>query len=192
MEYTRAIKIATRLLELFAPHCIVVDIAGSIRREHRIVKDIEILCLPKTHFVQTDLFGGGHHTQVPEFTQAVQKITSRIVKGKYDGRYMQLHIKGGGLLDLFMPQRSDYYRQLAIRTGSADYAHHILAVGWQKKGWCGTPDGLRKIEECTASSSGWKCITSPPSLPPEWRSEQEFFEWLGLKWIAPKFRELKK
>ena len=32
-------------------------------------------------------------------------------------------------------------------------------------------------------------MTQYPQLPPEWKSEEEFFEWLGIKWKEPKDRE---
>lgn len=99
-------------------------------------------------------------------------------------------------LDLFLPVPQDYFRQYAIRTGSSDYSYRVIASAWKANGWVGTEDGLRRIEDCkgTEYSDGdkkkmkWVCISETPTLPPAWRSEEHFFEWLGIKWIHPKLR----
>jgi len=57
-------------------------------------------------------------------------------------------------LDLFVPQRHDYYRQYATRTGSGDYSYKVIASAWVSKGWVGTPDGLHKREDCSEYSNG--------------------------------------
>ena len=69
------------------------------------------------------------------------------------GKYMQIKLRENIILDLFMPDDFDYYRQYAIRTGSADYAAKIIATGWKKKGWCGSDKGLRKISDCVETKT---------------------------------------
>jgi DNA polymerase/3'-5' exonuclease PolX len=193
MNYPTAKKLSDRIVELFTPHCDIVHIAGSILREKKEIKDIEIVCLPKKEFIQTDLLGGGCYKVLPGFAGALKAIQDKIIKGNPDGRYMQLIIKGGATLDLFMPQKEDYYRQLAIRTGSAEYSSFVIAYAWKRKGWCGTHDGLRLQEECTQTkSNNWVCQKKDPTLPPVWQSEQEFFEWLGVEYVHPSKRELPK
>jgi DNA polymerase/3'-5' exonuclease PolX len=195
MQYPQAKHIADRIVELFIPHCHVVHIAGSIRREKKEVKDIEIVCLPKKEFVATDLFLGGSNKVVAGFAEALKTIQQEVIKGNQEGRYMQMIIKGGATLDLFMPQKEDYYRQLAIRTGSAEYSAFVIANGWKRKGWCGTHDGLRLQDECVQGKSGNWMIADPfsdPTLPPVWQAEQEFFEWLGVEYVHPSKRELPK
>lgn len=195
MNYPTAKRFADRIVELFTPHCEIVHIAGSIRREKKEVKDIEIVCIPKKQFIQTDLLGGGSYRVVQGFTDALKTIQQQAIKGNAEGRYMQMIIKGGATLDLFMPQKEDYYRQLAIRTGSAEYSSFIIAHAWKRKGWCGTHDGLRLQEQCVQSKSGNWTIADPfsvPTLPPVWQSEQEFFEWLGVEYVHPSKRELPK
>jgi DNA polymerase/3'-5' exonuclease PolX len=193
MHYKKAKLIADRIVELITPFCDLVHIAGSIRREKEFVKDIEIVCLPKKEFVSTDLFGGGHNKRVAGFHAAIDIIQDKIVKGNTEGRLMQIICKGGAVMDLFMPQKEDYYRQLAIRTGSADFSNFVIAHAWKKKGWCGTHDGLRLQLDCTLNekTKNWNCWSKSPTLPPEWQSEEEFFTWLGLNWLHPKDREIK-
>jgi DNA polymerase/3'-5' exonuclease PolX len=193
MHYKKAKALADRIVQLFKPHCEKIDIAGSIRREKEIVKDIEIVCLPKKEFIQTDLFGAGYFRVCAGFAAALTVIQSKVIKGNPEGRYMQLHIKGGGVLDLFMPQREDYYRQLAIRTGSADYSAFVLANAWKKKGWCGTHEGLRLQRDCTLNekTGNWTVVNKNASLPPVWQNEEDFFAWLDVLYIHPKHREVK-
>lgn len=198
MDIQTAKKLANRIVEILTPHCEdgYIHIAGSVRREKYEVKDIEICCIPKKIFIESDLFGGGEYVINPAFDEAVKLFSREHIKGKSSGRYMQMFLKGylTFKLDLFLPQKDDYYRQLAIRTGSGDYSHKIIAEAWKKQGWCGTPDGLRKQYDCNLVKSGdkttWKCITSKPILPPVWESEEAFFNWLGLKFLPPQKREI--
>ncbi len=188
MDFQQAISIAITIKETLAPHCDVIEIAGSIRRGKQNPKDIEIICLPSTRPI-LDVFGeeaGRKRTQ--GFVHAVEGL-GVIEKGcPKEGRYLRIGLKEGIALDLFIPQQVDYYRQLAIRTGPSDYSHKVIATSWLKKGWCGTPDGLRKISDCKKKSANWVVVNKDYKLPPAWLSEKEFFEWLGIKYIEPSLR----
>jgi len=190
MEYKQAIKIANRLEEVLTPHCIITTVAGSIRRQRDEVKDIELVCLPRYEYVKTDMFSGTW--QIPKaYKDAIDLVAEKIIRGQVGGRWMQIVLKGGMQLDLFTPQSHDYYRILAIRTGSADFAHFRLAAQWQRLGWCGTHDGLRLISECVEHPGrAWKCVVTNPTLPPAWKSEEEFFNWLQIPWLDPLWREI--
>lgn len=74
-------------------------------------------------------------------------------------------------IDLFMPLEHDYYRQLAIRTGSAEYSKKI-ASAWVKKGYVGTSKGLQLVSKIHNEI-------------PTWKSEREFIEWLGMDYLHP-------
>jgi DNA polymerase/3'-5' exonuclease PolX len=191
MDLIRAKNIADRLVELFSPHVDKIHVAGSIRRERYKVKDIEIIALPKKEFNQTDLFGGGEWNVTKEFSTAVSKVIKQAIKGNVAGRYMQATLIGGMTLDLFLPQEHDYYRHLAMRTGSAEYSEHVIARAWVNLGWVGTDQGLRRRFDCTQTPSGWRCFNQNAEKPPAWKSEKEFFTWLGVQWVEPKYREIK-
>lgn len=197
MKLQTALIYANRIVELLTPHCEKIHIAGSVRREKSLVKDIEILCQPKIHEVK-DLFGNVLRAERSAFfTYAVTTFTEKVIKGKHDGRYMQILVKGNVTLDLFMPQPADYFRMLAIRTGSADYSHLVIADGWKRKGWCAVNGiGLRRIEDCVERRNGdkhsWVLSNPNGELPPVWQSEEEFFAWLGIPYTAPKNREIKE
>ncbi len=191
IPYTKARFIAYRALQLLAPHCHLIDVAGSIRRERPQVKDIEIVCMPQKEFIKTDLFDGGYESNTSGFIEAVKKMMHEHIKGDLQtGRYVKLILKGGYPMDLFIPAPEDYYRQLAIRTGSREYSHAVIAGAWHRKGWCGSDKGFRKISACQQTPSGWKCVNVNAEKPPMWTSEKDFFEWLGIKFIDPKYREI--
>jgi DNA polymerase/3'-5' exonuclease PolX len=89
-------------------------------------------------------------------------------------------------------QADDFYRQLAIRTGSAEYSRFIIAVGWRKKGWVGSEEGLILESEATMKNGKYK-LSVPAhqrTLPPVWQSEEEFFNWLGVPCLQPERREI--
>lgn len=190
IPHSKATDIAISKYLALKPHCSIIHIAGSVRREKAFSKDIEIVCIPLKE--QADLFGTELVT-CQGFHKALHGISEEIIKGNPNGRYMQLKLREGINLDLFMPVESDYYRQLVIRTGSASYVHLHIAGAWSKAGWCGTDQGLRRQCDCEMMLEGgkpkWKIINPRGERPPVWKSEKEFFEWLGVKYIDPRLRE---
>lgn len=195
MELNKAKEIAVSICYQLQPYCVEnrLNIAGSIRRQKPNVKDIEITCVPK-NIEEKDLFGEViGHKRSPDFINSVFTI-GRIVKGSPAGRMMQIELKEI-MIDLFIPEPHDYFRQYAIRTGSSQYSALVIATAWKKKGWCGTPDGLRKIHQCEEKKgpdgkSTWKVKVSDPDLPPVWQSEKEFFEWLDVPFVNPVNRSM--
>lgn len=196
--------IAGELLTEITPYCDIANVVGSVRRKVPEPGDIEICCIPKiTMREDRDLFGEVEHTVKivhPEFERIV-KGWGTVIKGQPSGRYMQVEVERRFLnmdwmisIDLFMPQPHDYFRQLAIRTGSAEYAKRFIADAWVKKGYRGTPDGLRLQRECySPDQKKWfiqKEYAARPTLPPVWASEVEFFRWLNVQYLAPELRNL--
>lgn len=199
-----ASAIAGELLTEITPFCDIANIAGSVRRKADQCGDVELIVIPKiTLREDRDLFGGIIHTAKivhPEFVRIV-KSWGKVLKGQPDGRHMQIEIERRFEsmewlinIDLFMPQPYDYYRQLAIRTGSADYAKKYIADQWVKKGWRGTADGLRRQSECyTMDQKKWfiqKQYSVNPTVPPVWGDEISFFKWLGVQYLEPRYRNL--
>lgn len=181
-----AIAIGRKLL----PYCERLNTAGSVRRRKAVIHDIELVAIPKVETISLGLFDT--QTQVsPQFTGQVAAL-GEIRMGKVGGRQMKIELPGGINLDLFLPQPDDYFRQLAIRTGSADFSARVIAGGWKKIGWCGTTDGLRRISDCQKRISGgdnkWICVNPDPDKPPVWESEEAFFHWLGVPWVTPRLR----
>ena len=185
-------KIAVDICYKLQPFCEKINIAGSVRRKKPEVKDIEIVCVPKQE-TQYDMFGTPFTSGRSRGLRDLVLTLGRAIKGSSNGKYMQIELPQGINLDLFMPDDFDYYRQYAIRTGSADYAAKIIATGWKKKGWCGSDKGLRKISDCVETKtpdgkSKWKCVKANAELPPVWQSEEQFFEWINVKMLHPSQR----
>lgn len=184
-----ATKIAVDICYKLQPFCEKINIAGSVRRKKKEPKDVEIICIAKTQEVK-DLFGiKTGEIKNTSFIHLVSKL-GEIIKGTPMGKMMQIKLPEGIMLDLFMPDSFDYYRQYAIRTGSSDYSFKVIANGWKKKGWCGSDRGLRKISDCIEAKtpdgkSKWKCVNEKAELPPCWKSEEEFFNWINIKILPP-------
>lgn len=194
MEYSKAKNIAVALCYRLQPFCDKINIAGSIRRQKPEVKDIEIVCLPKT-YEEKDLFGGVSEVRRSEEFKVEAMLLGRVIKGKPSGRMMQIELPEGVNLDLFIPEPYDYYRQYAIRTGSSQYSNLVIATAWKKLGWCGTENGLRKISECEEvklpdNKSKWICKKEFPIMPPVWENEEDFFKWLGIPCVHPSKRSM--
>lgn len=175
MKHSEAVKIVIEICIKIKGICEQLEVAGSVRRLKDDVKDIEVVaCIPKPF--RTRLY-------------CIMDELCYHKKGQADGKYMQWYHKGTGIvIDLFLPAKDDFFRQLAIRTGSADFTRDKIATGWVKLGWVGTDNGLRRQSQCIKKSGKWICTAQDPELPPVWKSEEEFFKWLGLAWVEPDLR----
>lgn len=160
--YDEALKIAQATLEQLRPHCIRAEIAGSIRRKKSEVGDIEIVAIPKPY--ELGLFESGIASVVNKW---------QIVRGKLPCKYTQRILPEGIALDLFLAEESNWGNIFAMRTGSADYSHKILATQWVKLGFKSVDGYLWKEDE--------RC-----ELP----EEKDLFRLLGIPYIAPEFRNI--
>lgn len=197
MELLKAGKIAVNICYKLQPFCSKINIAGSIRRKKPEVKDIEIICRPILAPVSNDnLFDSGEpkFDIISGFASAIAELGT-IEKGNAKGKYVKIALPEGINLDLFIPDEADYYRQYAIRTGSADYSFKIIATGWRKIGWVGSDLGLRLEKDCIETKtpdgkSKWQCIRDKNNKPPVWTSEEDFFKWLNVPFVKPEYRNI--
>lgn len=193
MDYELALKVAEKVKELLAPHCEKIEIAGSIRRKKPKVKDIEIVAIPKPY--GTGLFQSGIAEVVNQWQKVKGelpcKYTQRIIplnlyiensKGDragvvqtdqgniaFSGQKTENSIK----LDLFFANPLNWGLQLAIRTGSAEYSHKVLATGWVKKGYKSEGGHLFKGGEMQIVSE-----------------EKDLFDLIGIDYVEPEKRNL--
>lgn len=182
---------ARKILDKFARVSLRADIAGSVRRNTPDVGDIEIVCLPRFQLktVQEGLF--------PQ-EKEVNLVEEMLSQGQYQAVYKngsrmkQFVLNNGLYLDVFIVANAeDYGRQFAIRTGCQEYSMQI-ASKWKSLGWCGTPDGLRLRKQCKEiSKNTFRCDVKQPTLPPKFKTEQIFFEFLGIPYMPPEFRNQK-
>lgn len=175
MKLEHAKAIAEELVKQLAPHCERIQIAGSIRREKPEVKDIEIVAIPKPY--EIGLFESGVATVVNRWQKVKGelpcKYTQRIIthSSLANTRLFEGHIK----LDLFFATPKNWGLILAIRTGSAEYSHQVLAMGWVRKGYESIEGNLFH------KASRWE-----RSIP----EEKDLFDLIGIDWVEPKLRNL--
>jgi DNA polymerase/3'-5' exonuclease PolX len=124
MQLDRARVIAERVKAQLAPHCERIEIAGSIRRRKADVGDIEIVAIPKPY--EVGLFASG----IAPIVNAWPKV-----RGELPCKYTQRTLPDGIALDLFFATPENWGLIFAIRTGSADYSHRVLACGWRRNGY---------------------------------------------------------
>lgn len=156
--------IAERVMDQLRPHCERIAIAGSIRRKKQEVKDIEIVAIPKPY--ETGLFESGIATVVNKWQK---------VKGDLPCKYTQRILPDGIKLDLFFAEPGNWGLIYAIRTGSAEYSHKVLAAGWVKKGY-------HSMDGYLFHSANQKVY--------EVREEKDLFNRIGVKYVEPEFRNL--
>ena len=162
MKLDEARAIAERVLAELTPHCERIEIAGSIRRSKPDVKDIEVVAIPRTRV--SGLFQDIVERD-PAFCRAVDQWER--IKGTSTGKYTQRLVDGISL-DLFTATAENWGLILAIRTGSAEFSHNVLAAGWVRRGY--------------HSSGG---MLHRGGTPVEVREERELFELVGVEWVDP-------
>lgn len=160
MKLQQALQIANKLKALLAPHCHRIEIAGSIRRKKPEVKDIEIVAIPKPYNV--GLFANGIATIINQWPK---------VKGDLPCKYTQRILPEGIKLDLFFAEPGNWGYIFAIRTGSAEYSHEVLARGWVAHGYKG--------------KDGWLTFNGRPIHLPE---EKDLIKRCGVKFVPPEMR----
>jgi DNA polymerase/3'-5' exonuclease PolX len=196
MLYEKAKQIAISAGTSLKQYCEIIHIAGSIRRRKWEIKDVELICIPRyTEQSFFDLFGAPIKTKIisTNFIAAVKSL-GKIVKGGFDGRYMQVNHRGT-MIDIFIPETHDFFRQYVIRTGSTDYIKNTIGKRWVEMGWCGTDQGLRRQSDCkliigAGGKKTWEIDKHNGDRPPAWESEKAFYEWLNLKYLHPRFRTI--
>lgn len=160
MKYEDALQIAERIKQELEPHCERIQIAGSIRRKKSEVKDIEIVAIPKPYKV--GLLKSGIALIIDKW---------RKVKGELPCKYTQRILPDGIKLDLFFAIGENFGLILAIRTGSAEFSHHVLANGWVKAGYTSIDGMITKNNQVI-----------------EVREEIDLFNLIGINYVSPEKR----
>lgn len=109
--YAQILPIAQRVLAELAPHCHRIEIAGSIRRQKEMCKDIEIVAIPKA-YEPGGFFESGIATVVNRWPK---------VKGELPCLYTQRILPEGIKLDLFFATHENWGYIYLLRTGSREF-----------------------------------------------------------------------
>lgn len=166
MRLEQAERIADRVKAELTPHCERIEIAGSIRRRKPEVGDIEVVCIPKV--VRVGLFGDLVERS-PGYCRIVDQWER--IKGRSDGKYTQRRLPDGITLDLFTATVENWGLILAIRTGSAEYSHNVLATRWVRRGYVSKDGMLHRGDETVVV-----------------REERDLFDLIGVPWVDPERR----
>lgn len=160
--YAEALPIAQAVLELLRPHCIRIEIAGSIRRKKPMVGDIEIVAIPKPY--QVGLFESGIATVLNKWEK---------VRGDLTGKSTQRILPEGIALDVFLADEDNWGYIFALRTGSGNFNQKTILTSLKSRGY-----------ECDGGyiwRDGEKC---------EVKEETDLFRMMGIPFIEPEKREL--
>jgi DNA polymerase (family 10) len=136
MELEEAQKLANQIVELIFFFCDKITVAGSIRRKKLIVRDVDIVLIPKPLLW-------------PRIISTLQrKMDAKVLKA--GNKVAQLTIDGINV-DLYSADVKTWEALLLIRTGSAE--HNIkLSIQAMKMGMKLTHSGLTKDGKIIAST----------------------------------------
>ena len=168
MNLLKANIIADELIEFLKPYCSRIEKAGSIRRLKEFPGDVELCAIAedvkklKNNLGQW-LLKNGH-------------VDIKNVFLKSGGKYVQFMYKYEQI-DLFLCQAENWGNIFAIRTGSADFSHHVLATGWVRKGYESVDGFLYRSAAYPHPVEGREKIIL--------REEQDLFKLIGLDWVEP-------
>jgi DNA polymerase/3'-5' exonuclease PolX len=175
MPYSEALELAQKVVEILAPACERIEIAGSIRRQKPEVGDIEIVAISaKVQRYNMFMEPVGEVDQL-SFDWAIKEAFLngwRVLKN--GPLYKQFNI-GPCCLDLFITTPEKWGVIYTIRTGSADFSHRLMTpkrYGGMMPAWAKIADGR--------VWHGEQVLETP--------EEADVFKALGLDWIEPKDR----
>jgi len=100
-------------------------------------------------------------------------INGEKLRGELPCKYTQRVLPQGIKLDLFFATPENWELIFAIRTGSADYSHKVLASGWVARGYKSIGGNL---------THNGKVI--------EVREEEDLFKRIGVPFALPKNRNI--
>ena len=163
-------KRAATLIELLAPTCERIQVAGSIRRAKTKVKDIELVAIPVAER-EENLFGEpvGNRYPIDDLLSGLNVKLS-----KNGDRYKQFEFEGQQV-DLFLASQNRWGVIFTIRTGDWKFSKKLMTP--QSFGGY-LPFGM-KVKDGRLWKEGIALQT------PE---EQDYFEVIGLDWIDPRDR----
>jgi len=177
-------RLAHELVDLLAPACVQLVVAGSVRRRRPDVGDVEIVAEPRLASGPPDLFGEPTD-QVNVLDDLCQRLldegrlTHRPDKNGHracGSRYKRLAYRGFGL-DLFAAERDSFGLILVIRTGPEDFTKPLVTER-AKHGWL--PSYL-KVQ-------GGRLCYRDSGQPIPTPDEESVFAALGFREVPPEQR----
>ena len=183
IELSYALEKAEEILATLQPHCLKIQIAGSIRRKKPMVGDIEILYIPKpgTLHLPGDLMPTEVEDLCEEALKTLIESQTLSLRKKVDGttafgkKTKLLEISASQTpLDLFRCTPENWFNNLVSRTGGKE--NNILIAGTALK------NGL----EWQAFGNGFLHTATQKLFPV--LEEKDAFEIVGLPYKPPEER----
>lgn len=173
MPWLQMRTMAGAVAHYLEPYCHRVEVAGSLRRMKPMVRDIELVAIPK---MDIDLFGNPLETSAIDYAFDGKPVTF-IKKGQ---KYWQFKIVGSTgyeyTVDLFLqPDPATFGVNMLLRTGSSDFSHRMVTP---KSSGGYKPNGL-EVRDARVWRNGVALET------PE---EKDVFVLWGMEYIEPKSR----
>ena len=121
-EYKEMLDIAKYLMDYFRDSCHRIEIAGSLRREEKMIGDIELIAVPK---FPPNLFGDVDPSGMSMIDADLLRMSWEIIK---DGRkYKQFILPDDTIVDLFLqPDPETWGLNYIIRTGPVSFSKWIV------------------------------------------------------------------
>ena len=124
MELKQGQRVAEEVVKTLAPHCSRIEVAGSIRREKPVVKDIDLVVIPNDPW----------------------RLTNELIKlgqVKMSGKKLVRVMLGLRQLDVYFADEETWATVLLIRTGSVENNIRLCSLA-KKRGWrlAASGDGL--------------------------------------------------
>jgi DNA polymerase/3'-5' exonuclease PolX len=163
-KYVEARKVADEMIAALAPHCHKCQVVGSVRREAAEVGDIELLIIPKPYEIGLRKYG------LPEVVDSWQHIKGKLHPDEC--KYVRRLHHSGIEVGIFFANELNWGYLKAIRTGSKDFSHIILARSWYRLGYRGIKGYLTKNGKIVPV-----------------REEKDLFDLIGMDWVDPKHRD---
>lgn len=172
-------SLAKEIVSILSPLCDKIEILGSIRREVEEVKDIEIVCVPKT------TVGNARVTHFSSKVLMLAMPNGGLKKGNpANGKYVRFFYKQIPV-DLFMPPLNNYGYIKMIRTGPKDFC--IKIMGEFKRQGYGT-DGTYRTRPVKTEVRNLFDTTVIIHEKISFYEEEEVFQLLGMEYVHPRDR----
>jgi DNA polymerase (family 10) len=165
MKLLEAARIAIELVNKLCPFCDKIEVAGSIRRGHQDVHDIDLVAIPnEDKILAAGYFGRQHLISAVAQNSAGQRNGPDMASFKYQGADV----------DIYWATPKSWGTSLLIRTGSKQHNIKLASL---------------------AKSKGWQLKASGEGLFGAYKrriavdTEESIFTALGLPFIPPGERE---
>jgi DNA polymerase/3'-5' exonuclease PolX len=187
--------LAAEVVDLLAPWCVRIAVAGSIRRRRPTIGDIEIVCLPtvEVRVEQVDMFTTREVAVDLLHERCAALRTSGVFADRPDknghpafgAKFKRLLFRGFAL-DVFSARPDNWGYTLLLRTGPAEWNKQLVLKqsqgGWLPRGYFFRDGQLWELPAPYDASLAYRATAVPT---PE---EADVFAALGYAFVPPEQR----